>query len=134
MMDSVAGIISAEPTPWTTRAPISSSALPARPQKNDETVKIASPTRKMRLRPNMSASLPPVSISTAKLSAYPVTTHSSSDTPMPRSLWIAGSATFTIVLSSMIMKSANATDASVHHFLFSSAKIFALIRPPAQSC
>ena len=69
MIERVAGIIRAEPTPWTMRAAISSSALPASPQKSDETVKIARPTRKMRRLPCMSASLPPVSISTAKLSA-----------------------------------------------------------------
>ena len=34
----------------------------------------------------------------------------------PRSRWIEGSATFTTVLSSMIMKSPNATAPSVHHF------------------
>jgi hypothetical protein len=44
--------------------------------------------------------------------------------------WIEGSATLTIVLSSMIMKRPKATAASVHHFLFSSAKIRALIRAP----
>jgi hypothetical protein len=42
-----------------------------------------------------------------------------------------GSATFTIVLSSMIMKRPNATAPRVHHFLFSGSKIFALI--PASS-
>ena len=40
MIDSVAGFISAAPTPWTTRAPISTCSLPAKPQKNDDTVKI----------------------------------------------------------------------------------------------
>ena len=39
---------------------------------------------------------------------------------MSRSRWIAGRATFTTVLSSMIMKRAKVSDASVHHFLFSS--------------
>ena len=48
---------------------------------------------------------------------------------MPRSRWIAGSATFTTVLSSMIMNSANDTAASVHHFLLSSARIRAFIVP-----
>ena len=78
----------------------------------------------------MSASFPPVSISTANVSAYPETTHSSEETLMCRSRCIAGNATFTTVLSSMIMNSATATDASVHHFLFSSAKIRALMPPP----
>jgi hypothetical protein len=44
--------------------------------------------------------------------------------------WIDGSATFTIVLSSMIMKRPNETAASVHHFRFSSAKIRAFIPTP----
>ena len=38
---------------------------------------------------------------------------------MPRSRWIAGSATFTTVLSSMIMNSPNETAASVNHLRFS---------------
>ncbi len=51
---------------------------------------------------------------------------------MFRSLAIDGSATFTIVLSSMIMNSPNETATSVHHFLFSSAKMRAFMRsvPP----
>ena len=42
---------------------------------------------------------------------------------MSRSSWIDGRATFTTVLSSMIMKSPNETAASVHHFRRSSEKI-----------
>src|SRR5436189_118436 len=45
---------------------------------------------------------------------------------MPRSLRIDGSATFTTVLSSMIMNSPTATAASVHHFRFSAVKSRAL--------
>src|SRR5919106_1984756 len=48
---------------------------------------------------------------------------------MPRSRWMDGSATFTTVLSSMIMKSANASAPSVHHLRLSSAKILALTPP-----
>ena len=40
MIDSVAGFISAAPTPWTTRAPISTPALFASPQASDDAVKI----------------------------------------------------------------------------------------------
>jgi hypothetical protein len=36
MIESVAGFMSAEPAPCTTRAPISQPALVARPQKSDE--------------------------------------------------------------------------------------------------
>src|SRR6266550_2312426 len=39
--------------------------------------------------------------------------------PIPRSCWIDGSATFTTVLSSMIMNSPTATATSVHHLRFS---------------
>ncbi len=49
---------------------------------------------------------------------------------MPRSDLIAGSATFTTVLSSMIMNSAKQSAPSVHHLLFSSAKILARKAPP----
>src|SRR5213595_802647 len=45
---------------------------------------------------------------------------------IPRSLRIDGSATFTTVLSSMIMKRPTATAASVHHFRFSAVKSRAL--------
>ena len=40
MIESVAGFISAAPTPCTTRAPISMPALVARPQTSDDAVKI----------------------------------------------------------------------------------------------
>ena len=69
--------------------------------------------------------------SAAKTSAYAVTIHSSEEIDIFRSRSIDGSATFTTVLSSMIMKSPNATAASVHHFLFSSAKIRAFKPSPS---
>ena len=45
---------------------------------------------------------------------------------MCRLRWIDGSATFTIVLSSMIMNRPNETAASVHHLRFSGARSRAL--------
>ena len=69
MIDSVAGFISAAPIPCTVRAPISIPALFAIPQKNDDAVKITSPNTKIFRRPNRSASLPPVSSRTPKVSA-----------------------------------------------------------------
>ena len=66
----------------------------------------------------------------ANVSAYETTTHSSSDWPASSDRCIDGNATFTTVLSSMIMNSPNETDASVSHFLFSSAKIRALNASP----
>src|SRR4051794_36535161 len=69
----------------------------------------------MRRRPKMSPSLPPVTSRTAKLSVYALTVHSRLERLAPRSFWIDGSATFTTVLSSMIMNSAKHMAASVHH-------------------
>src|SRR5437764_6720709 len=126
MIERVAGFISAAPTPCTVRAAISEPAPPARPHQRDAPVKISSPATKILRRPIMSASFPPVRSSTPNVSAYALTTHSSSEMLIPRSLRIDGSATLTTVLSSMIMNSPTATAASVHHFLFSGVKSRAL--------
>ena len=69
MIESVAGIISAAPTPCTARAPISSGALDERPQASDESVKTTRPIVKISRRPSRSPSLPPVSRSDAKVRA-----------------------------------------------------------------
>ena len=69
MIESVAGFISAAPAPWTTRAPIRKCALGAKPQASEARVKMSRPTMKILRRPSMSASLPPVSIRTANVSA-----------------------------------------------------------------
>ncbi len=79
MIESVEGFMSAAPIPCTTRAAISTLALPASPQPREERVKIASPTTKINRRPSRSASFPPVSMSAPNVSAYPATTHSSSE-------------------------------------------------------
>ncbi len=50
-MARLAGDSSAPPTPWTTRAPMSSPALGARPQQADATANQTTPTEKIRLRP-----------------------------------------------------------------------------------
>ena len=133
MIDSVAGFMSAAPIPCTARAPMRKPALGASPQASDESVKTTMPTMKIRRRPYRSASLPPVIISAANVSAYAVTIHSSEAIETWRSRSIDGSATFTTVLSSMIMKRPNDTAASVHHFLLSSAKIRAFILSPGRS-
>src|SRR4051812_1233147 len=69
----------------------------------------------MRRRPKMSPSRPPVTSSTAKDSVYALTVHSRLERLAPRSFWIDGSATFTTVLSSMIMNRAKHMAASGHH-------------------
>ena len=67
--------------------------------------------------------------SAANVSAYAVTIHSSEEIDMWRLRSIDGSATFTIVLSSMIMKRPKATAASVHHLRFSSARMLSSHSP-----
>ena len=119
MIESVAGFIIAPPSPCTTRAPIRNPPFGASPQASEAPVKTVRPTMKIRRRPKKSASLPPISMKAAKVSAYPATIHSRPSRLMPSERRIDGSATFTTVLSSMIMNSPTDTAASVHHFLFS---------------
>ena len=69
MIERVAGIISAAPTPCTARAEISSPALEERPQRSEERVKMATPSKKIFRRPTRSPSLPPVRRSDAKVRA-----------------------------------------------------------------
>src|SRR5438093_4899488 len=126
MIESVAGFIIAAPTPCTLRAAINDAAPPASPHQSEAPVNTTRPAMKIARRARRSASLPPLSRSTPKVSAYALMTHSISDAPMWRSFWIDGSATFTTVLSSMIMNRPTATAASVHHFLFSGVKSLAL--------
>ena len=68
-MPRIAGHISAPPMPCSARQAISQSADWAAPPSSEKPAKNAAPTKKMRLRPNMSASRPPVTMSTPKTSA-----------------------------------------------------------------
>ena len=118
--------MSAAPSPWTIRAPIRISALPARPHASEDAVKTARPTMKIRRRPSMSASFPPVSISTANVA---VAVHD------PLELGDGGSEValdrrkrqMTIVLSSMIMNRPKVTAPSVNH----SVLLRRFVRAPA---
>ena len=69
MIERVAGFISAAPIPCTTRAAISMSPESASPHQSEAAVKTTIPITKISRRPYASASLPPISISAAKLSA-----------------------------------------------------------------
>jgi hypothetical protein len=69
MIESVAGFMSAAPAPCTIRAPIRNPALGASAQASEELAKTARPAMNRRRRPRRSASLPPVSISAANVSA-----------------------------------------------------------------
>ena len=69
MIDSVAGFISAPPRPCTTRAPIRKPPFGASPHASDAPVKTTRPIMKISRRPSRSASLPPVSMNAANVSA-----------------------------------------------------------------
>src|SRR5215469_11144506 len=57
------------------------------------------------LRPNLSPSIPKVSMKLANVRAYAPTTHCSAETPPCRSDWILASATLTTVLSRKVRNS-----------------------------
>ena len=69
MIESVAGFIRAAPMPWTARAVIKSVALPASPHQSEAPVKTTRPATKIARRPSRSASFPPLSSKTPKVSA-----------------------------------------------------------------
>ena len=62
------GLISAAPTPWTTRAAMTTPGAHDKPQTSDDNVKIASPVKKMARRPYRSASLPPTRVAPPNVS------------------------------------------------------------------
>ncbi len=66
MIESVPGIISAAPTPCTTRLITRSVGPWAKPAVAEERAKTITPARNMRRRPKMSPSRPPVASRTAK--------------------------------------------------------------------
>jgi len=69
MMESVAGFMSAAPTPCRTRAAMSISPESASPQRSDAIVKTTIPMTKTSRRPHASATFPPTSMSAANVNA-----------------------------------------------------------------
>ena len=103
IMPRMTAEVIAPPTPWAKRAPTSTSWLPARPQARDAATKRPRPERNTSLRLTRSPRRPARSSSPPKGMRYALTTQARLDPEKPRSLWIEGSATFTIVPSRMIM-------------------------------
>ena len=68
MIESVAGIISAAPMPWTMRLAIRVVVPGASPAAAEEAANRTIPIRNTRRRPKMSPRRPPVASRTAKLS------------------------------------------------------------------
>ncbi len=102
----VSGVTIAPPTPCRALAATSASMPGASAAAAEPTVKIARPTRNIRLRPNRSPSAAPVRSRTAKVNVYALTVHSSPCSEAPRSCLITGSAVVTTRLSSDTMKMA----------------------------
>ena len=85
MIDRVAGIMKAAPIPWTARNATRVVSVGANPIAALETPNTTTPNRNMRRRPKMSPRRPPVTISTANVSVYALTVHSSADSDACRS-------------------------------------------------
>lgn len=99
MIDRLPGTRRAPPAPWRARAAISTSRLGASAQSSDATLNQATPMRKIRRRPKMSPSDPPINMKADKVIRYDVSTHCSPATWAPKVRPIAGRATLTTVAS-----------------------------------
>jgi hypothetical protein len=109
-IDSVAGMISAPPTPIAARIAISWFAVSANRTARLAPPKIASPDWRASLRPKRSPSVPIVRSRPAKTSRYESTIHCSVDEEASNSFCRLGRATFRIVLSSpMISRLSDST-------------------------
>src|SRR4029077_4413061 len=104
MMASVCGVSSAPPVPWRMRAAISCSEFCASPQSAEAMVKINSPVANRLRWPNRSPNRPAVISSTVYTSRYALMTQRIWSSVALSPVLIAGIATFTIVVSSRIMK------------------------------
>src|SRR3954469_14436144 len=109
MMDSAAGETSAAPRPCSARDATSHSDDVASPLSSDAVVKTITPATKTLRRPTRSPARPPSSRKPPNTSVYALMTHCRLDVEKPRSRWIEGSATFTIVASRMTMNCARQT-------------------------
>src|SRR3990172_1618851 len=95
---------------------MSEASLHASPQRSEPTVKTIVPNMKTRRRPRRSAERPPRRRNPPKTSAYALITHCRFSCEKPRSIWIDGSATFTIAMSRMVMNCTERMRASANHF------------------
>ena len=127
MIDSVAGIISAAPIPWTARLATRKVALGASPAVADESGEEHHPEHEGEA-PSEDVAQPP-----ARHEQYGERERVGVDGPLEtrqRRAEVAldrGSATLTTVLSSMIMKSAKHIAPSVHHLRLRSVMARSLV-------
>jgi hypothetical protein len=103
IMPRITAEVSAPPVPCANRAAMSISWFTANPQTSEAAVNTASPVRNTSRRPARSPSRPASSSSPANAIRYALTTQASPAWVNPRSAWMDGSATFTIVMSRTII-------------------------------
>jgi hypothetical protein len=85
--------------PWSARAAISIPAEVEKPHRSEKAAKSKRPSMKSRRRPSRSPDRPPRRRKPPKVKAYALTTHWRSSGAKSSSVWIEGSATFTIETS-----------------------------------
>ncbi len=103
MIDNVAGMINAAPTPISVRMAISWVGSVAWLAVSAAPPKMSRPISSAPFRPNRSPSAPAGSRSPAKTSAYASTIHCSSVPVAPSSRWIVGRATFSALTAITIV-------------------------------
>src|SRR5882757_10282029 len=106
MIARLPGVSSAPPIPCRIRAAISQPIDGASPHNNDASANQATPTTNTRRRPKRSPKAPANRISEANANRYPVSTHCSDATPACRDRPMCGTATLTMVPSSIAIPDA----------------------------
>ena len=104
-------------SPCTVRQAISTSSDGARAHAAEARVNTAMPITKTRRRPRRSPSTPASGIAAASAKRYESTVQRSVAGVVRRSFWIVGSATFTIVESSLYNATAAHSGSRDHHGL-----------------
>jgi hypothetical protein len=102
-IDSAAGERKAPARPCTPRAATSTPELGARPQTAEAAANAASAPMRTRRRPSRSAAFPPSSRKPPRARKYAFATQVRPLSEKPRSAWMEGRATFTIVSSTRSM-------------------------------
>ena len=99
MRAMAAGPMSAAPAPWKALAPMSHESVIDSPHSMDATMKVPTPIRNTRRRPNMSAMRPAAATPAAAASRYAVIVHCAAVLEMSKERSMVGRATATAVSS-----------------------------------
>ena len=108
------GVSMAPPTPCTMRPATNSPSVGANVHSAEARANTATPTMNRRTRPYRSDNEPLSRIKDESVTMYPLTIHCMPDSPVPRSSWMAGSATVTTVESRNAIPDPRTVASSVH--------------------